>query len=81
MSKEGAFGRLFCVLLLLVCCSRVTRSLFQIALKHRKNKLGSQRIITFVGSPVDGPKDEDLRKLGAVLKKNNVSCYMFVCDR
>ena len=45
----------------------------QIALKHRKNKHGGQRIITFVGSPVDGPRDEDLRKLGAVLKKNNIA--------
>ena len=43
----------------------------QIALKHRKNKRGGQRIVSFVGSPVDGDAAE-MRKLGALLKKNNV---------
>ena len=44
----------------------------QIALKHRKNKHGGQRIVAFVGSPVAGEAAE-LKKLGAQLKKNNVS--------
>lgn len=44
----------------------------QLALKHRKNKVGGQRIIVFVGSPV---KDEvkALQKLGKQLKKNNIA--------
>ena len=44
----------------------------QLALKHRKNKVGGQRIIVFVGSPV---KDEVkvLQKLGKQLKKNNIA--------
>ena len=44
----------------------------QLALKHRKNKNGGQRIIAFVGSPVA----EDvaaLQKVGKQLKKNNVA--------
>lgn len=44
----------------------------QLALKHRKNKVGGQRIILFVGSPV---KDDvkSLQKLGKQLKKNNIA--------
>lgn len=43
-----------------------------LALKHRKNKNGSQRIVLFVGSPleVDG---RALAKVGRQLKKNNVA--------
>lgn len=44
----------------------------QLALKHRKNKNGGQRIIAFVGSPIT----EDvatLQKVGKQLKKNNVA--------
>jgi hypothetical protein len=44
----------------------------QLALKHRKNKAGAQRIIVFVGSPVT----EDvavLTQIGKQLKKNNVA--------
>jgi 26S proteasome regulatory subunit N10 len=44
----------------------------QLALKHRKNKNGSQRIIVFVGSPI--PEDvPTLQKIGKQLKKNNVA--------
>lgn len=43
-----------------------------LALKHRKNRNGGQRIIMFVGSPVDATPEE-LKKLGAVVKKNGVS--------
>lgn len=44
----------------------------QLALKHRKNKNGGQRIIIFVGSPID-EKVDDLQKIGKMLKKNNVA--------
>lgn len=44
----------------------------QLALKHRKNKNGAQRIIAFVGSPV-AEAAEALAKLGKQLKKNNVA--------
>jgi 26S proteasome regulatory subunit N10 len=43
-----------------------------LALKHRRNKNGSQRIVLFVGSPVSAdPKA--LAKAGRQLKKNNVA--------
>jgi len=43
----------------------------ELALKHRKNKHGSQRIVIFVGSPL---KDDIpiLEKVGKQLRKNNV---------
>jgi 26S proteasome regulatory subunit N10 len=44
----------------------------QLALKHRKNKNGSQRIIVFVGCPVQ-ESAEALQKLGKQLKKNNIA--------
>lgn len=44
----------------------------QLALKHRKNKNGGQRIIVFVGGPVSETK-EKLQKIGKQLKKNNVA--------
>lgn len=44
----------------------------QLALKHRKNKNGGQRIIVFVGGPVFETK-EKLQKIGKQLKKNNVA--------
>ena len=43
-----------------------------LALKHRPNKNGSQRIVLFVGSPVDAEK-KALQKAGRQLKKNNVA--------
>ena len=44
----------------------------ELALRHRKNKSGSQRIIVFVGSPL---KDDIpmLEKVGKQLRKNNVA--------
>ncbi len=51
-------------------CSAV--QVAQLALKHRKNKNGGQRVIIFVGSPIN----EDLNnlvKVGKLLKKNNVA--------
>ena len=44
----------------------------QLALKHRKNKNGSQRIIVFVGSPLL-EETAALQKIGKQLKKNNVA--------
>ena len=44
----------------------------QLALKHRKNKNGGQRIIAFIGGPVTDTK-ESLTKIGKQLKKNNVA--------
>jgi len=46
----------------------------QLALKHRQNKNLRQRIIAFVGSPLDDAVDEkSLVKVGKKLKKNNVA--------
>lgn len=44
----------------------------QLALKHRKNKNGGQRIVVFIGCPVV-ESVEALQKLGKQLKKNNVA--------
>jgi 26S proteasome regulatory subunit N10 len=44
----------------------------QLALKHRKNKNGGQRIVCFVGSPIIDDVNE-LKKIGKQLKKNNVA--------
>jgi len=44
-----------------------------LALKHRRNKNGSQRIVLFVGSPLEGIETRTLTKAGRQLKKNNVS--------
>lgn len=44
----------------------------QLALKHRKNKNGGQRIIVFVGGVISETV-EALQKLGKQLKKNNVA--------
>lgn len=44
----------------------------QLALKHRKNKNGGQRIIAFVGGPLQDSV-ESLQKIGKQLKKNNVA--------
>lgn len=49
----------------------------QLALKHRKNKNGGQRIVVFVGSPIDDDI-EMLKKLGKLLKKNNVAVDVVV---
>lgn len=44
-----------------------------LALKHRRNKNGSQRIVLFVGSPLGKMESRALAKAGRQLKKNNVS--------
>ena len=43
-----------------------------LALKHRRNKNGSQRIVLFVGSPLRSVDRRALVKAGKQLKKNNV---------
>lgn len=43
----------------------------QLALKHRENKNQRQRVVVFVGSPIDDSQEE-LVKLGKRLRKNNV---------
>lgn len=44
----------------------------QLALKHRRNKKGEQRIVVFVGSPIDA-ETKALIKIGKTLAKNNVA--------
>ena len=48
-----------------------------LALKHRRNKNGSQRIVLFVGSPLTGADTKALVKAGKQLKK--VRWYTFYC--
>ncbi|KAL7468410.1 hypothetical protein ACHAXS_008643 [Conticribra weissflogii] len=43
-----------------------------LALKHRRNKNGAQRIVLFVGSPLNCADKKSLVKAGKQLKKNNV---------
>lgn len=45
----------------------------QLPLKHRQNKNQKQRIIAFVGSPIEGFEDKDFKKLGKQLRKNDVA--------
>ncbi len=44
-----------------------------LALKHRRNKNGQQRIVVFVGSPLTEVTSKQLIKAGKTLKKNNVA--------
>ena len=43
----------------------------QLALRHRPNKHGAQRIVSFVGSPVLDD-DRSLKRLADTLRKNTV---------
>jgi len=45
----------------------------QLALKHRQNKNQQQRMIIFIGSPLQHVDSKALARLGATLKKNNVA--------
>jgi 26S proteasome regulatory subunit N10 len=47
-------------------------SVASLALKHRRNKNGAQRIVLFVGTPVSADI-KALQKAGRLLKKNNVA--------
>lgn len=51
----------------------------QLSLKHRQNKNQKQRIVVFVGSPIEGLEARDLTKLGKQLRKNDVAidCISF----
>eukprot|EP00957_Ditylum_brightwellii_P023730 1790262-Ditylum_brightwellii.AAC.1 len=42
-----------------------------LALKHRRNKNGAQRIVLFVGSPLTNVETRTLTRAGKQLKKNN----------
>ena len=44
-----------------------------LALKHRRNKNGQQRIVIFVGSPLTHVQKKVMVKAGKLLKKNNVA--------
>lgn len=44
-----------------------------LALKHRRNKNGQQRIVIFIGSPLTHVEKKALVKAGKALKKNNVA--------
>eukprot|EP00516_Mucochytrium_quahogii_P005941 CAMPEP_0203747812 /NCGR_PEP_ID=MMETSP0098-20131031/2864_1 /ASSEMBLY_ACC=CAM_ASM_000208 /TAXON_ID=96639 /ORGANISM=" , Strain NY0313808BC1" /LENGTH=385 /DNA_ID=CAMNT_0050636371 /DNA_START=123 /DNA_END=1280 /DNA_ORIENTATION=+ len=44
----------------------------QLALKHRKNKNGGQRVVVFIGSPIDA-EEKKLVKIAKQLKKGNVA--------
>lgn len=43
-----------------------------LALKHRQNKVQSQRVIAFIGSPIE-ESSKELEKLAKKMKKNNVA--------
>jgi 26S proteasome regulatory subunit N10 len=49
-----------------------------LALKHRRNKNGSQRIVLFVGTPLIDAEVRALQKIGRQLKKNNVAIDIIV---
>ncbi|KAF1328741.1 26s proteasome non-atpase regulatory subunit, partial [Globisporangium splendens] len=44
----------------------------QLALKHRRNKTGGQRVVVFIGSPIT-EDEKTLTKIGKLLKKNNIA--------
>ena len=44
----------------------------QLALKHRQNKMQRQRLVLFVGSPIE-EDERTLVRLGKKLKKNSVN--------
>ena len=43
-----------------------------LALKHRKNKRGGQRVILFVGSPITA-EEKAMKRVGKLMKKNNIA--------
>lgn len=45
----------------------------QLSLKHRQNKNQKQRIIAFIGSPLEGTDEREMGKLGKQLRKNEVA--------
>lgn len=57
-----------------VCTAVAVASL---ALKHRQNKNGAQRIVVFIGTPIIA-EEKALVKTGKMLKKNNVGIDMIL---
>lgn len=55
------------------CDVTVSIQVASLALKHRRNKNGAQRIVVFVGSPLLHVDARTLAKTGRMLKKNNVA--------
>lgn len=51
----------------------VSLQVANLALKHRRNKNGAQRIIVFVGSPLTHVDTRSLVRAGRMLKKNNLA--------
>jgi len=51
----------------------VSLQIANLALKHRRNKNGGQRVIVFVGSPLTHVDARALVKAGRMLKKNNLA--------
>lgn len=51
----------------------VSLQVANLALKHRRNKNGAQRVVIFVGSPLDHVDARALAKAGRALKKNNLA--------
>lgn len=45
----------------------------QLSLKHRQNKNQKQRLVVFVGSPLENLDDREMVKLGKQLRKNDVA--------
>lgn len=45
----------------------------QLSLKHRQNKNQKQRIVVFIGSPIEDMNAEEAGKLGKQLRKNDVA--------
>lgn len=51
----------------------VSLQVANLALKHRRNKNGGQRVIVFVGSPLTHVDSRALTRAGRMLKKNNLA--------
>lgn len=51
----------------------VSLAVANLALKHRRNKNGAQRVVVFVGSPLTHVDARALAKAGRSLKKNNLA--------
>lgn len=51
----------------------VSLQVANLALKHRRNKNGEQRVIVFVGSPLTHVDSRALTRAGRMLKKNNLA--------
>ena len=49
----------------------------QLALKHRKNKNGGQRVVMFIGSPLAGVEEKRFVRVGKQLKKNTPKVSLF----